>query len=460
LNRRQFVGGAAASAGLPAFIQAQGRLPRNVLLMIADDLGLHTGAYGDKTARTPNLDKLADEGVRFTNAFCTTASCSASRSVIHSGLFNHANGQYGHAHDFHHFAYLEPVRPVSSLLKDAGYRTGVIGKMHVNPISRFRWDLDSQGANRDVAGMADRTRSFIQSAQGSPWFLQLGYADPHRANVGFANRDYRNVTRNRFDPAKVSVPSFLPDNAATRSELAEYYESCNRLDQGIGMAMQVLRETGQLDNTLVIFMSDNGIPFPNAKTNMYDAGMRLPLIVRSPAQTRRGIVNGGLTSWVDIVPTILEWTGAKGPAYELHGRSLLPSLEAENPADRDHVYISHTFHELTMYYPIRGVRNRRFKYMRNLFPELQFPFSTDLWASETWQSIRKAGDRGMVGKRPVAKYLHRDPEELYDLNADPDEVANLAASTQHRATLEEMRAQVQQFRKNTKDPWLINDQYK
>jgi N-sulfoglucosamine sulfohydrolase len=186
MQRREFLMGLG---GAPSVL-GQSRVSKNVLLLIADDLGLHTGTYGDRTARTPNLDKLASEGVRFTNAYCTTASCSASRSVIHSGLHNHANGQYGHAHDFHHFAYLPPVRPVSSLLKDAGYRTGVIGKMHVNPIERFRWDLDSQAGGRDVMGMADRAKKFIADSGGKPWFLQMGYEDPHRAAKGFANTEY------------------------------------------------------------------------------------------------------------------------------------------------------------------------------------------------------------------------------------------------------------------------------
>jgi N-sulfoglucosamine sulfohydrolase len=428
--------------------------------MIADDLGLHTGAYGDTTARTPNLDKLAGEGVRFTNAFCTTASCSASRSVIHSGLHNHANGQFGHAHDFHHFAYHEHVRPVSSLLKDAGYRTGVIGKMHVSPIGRFRWDLDAQASDRDVQSMAVRAGDFIKAAGGSPWFLQIGYGDPHRADKGFANRDYPGVTPVKFDPAKVAVPSFLPDNAATRAEIAEYYEAGNRLDQGIGMVMQALQSAGQLDNTLVIFISDNGMPFPNAKTTTYDAGIHLPLIVRSPSQSRRGLVNSAMVSWADLTPTILEWTGAKGPDYTLHGHSFLDVLDQENPAGRDQVFFSHTFHEITMYYPVRGVRTRKYKYSRNLFPELSFPFSTDLYASASWQSIRKSGPNAKIGRRKISDYLHRPAEELYDISKDPDEVANLAQSPAHRETLEMLRAETHKFRERTGDPWLVNDTYK
>ena len=250
--------------------------------------------------------------------------------------------------------------------------------MHVNPIDRFKWDLDSQGANRNVQGMADRARTFIQASAGKPWFLQIGYGDPHRAGDGFANRDYPGVTRTKFDPAKVQVPSFLPDNAAARAEVAEYYEASNRCDQGVGMMLDLLKETGQVDSTLVIFISDNGMPFPNAKTNLYDAGARLPMIVQAPGQSARGLVNEGFISWTDITPTILDWAGARSPEYPLHGRSFLPILEQQNPTGWDQAFFSHTFHEVTMYYPIRGMRTKQFKYLRNLFSELEFPFASDL----------------------------------------------------------------------------------
>jgi N-sulfoglucosamine sulfohydrolase len=402
---------------------------------------------------------MASDGVRFTQGFCTTASCSASRSVILSGLHNHANGQYGHAHDVHNMSYLEFVRPFPRLLKDAGYSTGVIGKLHVNPGPRFGWDLDEQGGQRNVFGMAQKARQFLQSAGSTPWYLHVGYGDPHRAARGFANQDYPKVPRNRFDPAKIKVPSYLPDNPAVRGEVAEYYEAASRLDQGIGFMFDVLRETGQLDNTLVLFISDNGMPFANAKTNCYDAGLHLPLLVRSPAQSRRGLVNNAMVSWVDLAPTMLDWAGVKPPDYPLHGRSFLPILEQENPTGWDQVYFSHTFHEITMYYPVRGTRTRQYKYMRNLFPTLEFPHASDLWASSTWQSIMKQGDRAMVGRRPVGKYLHRPAEELYDISKDPDEIENLANASQHRATLEQMRAQVDRWRRETKDPWVINDNY-
>ncbi len=439
---------------------AQGRKPRNIVLLIADDLGLHTGAYGDKTAITPNLDRMAREGVRFNNGFCTTASCSASRSVILSGLQNHTNGHYGHAHAEHNFQYLPAIRPVPRLLKDAGYRNGLIGKFHVNPASSFGWDLLQEGGQRDVYAMSQKAKRFIEAGEGKPFYLHMGYGDPHRAGKGFANQDYQNVKRTWFDPAKVAVPSFLPDNAATRGEVAEYYEASNRLDQGVGMMFDVLKQTGQLDNTLVMFISDNGMPFPNAKTNCYDAGMHLPMIVRSPEQTKRGLVNEAMVSWVDIAPTFLEWAGAKGPPYPLQGRSLLPILEQQNPPGWDEVYFSHTFHEVTMYYPTRGIRTRRYKYMRNLFPELEFPHASDLWGSATWQSLLKAGESAKVGGRAVGQYLHRNGEELYEITKDPDELQNLAGSAQHAGVLAELRKKVHTWRAQTKDPWMILSQYK
>ncbi|MFN7924182.1 MAG: sulfatase [Bryobacteraceae bacterium] len=454
LTRRQF----AAAAAAPAFAQSR---PKNIVLLIADDLGLHTGAYGDSTARTPNLDKLAGEGVRFTNAFCTTASCSASRSVILSGLQNHSNGHYGHAHGEHNLHYLPSVKSTPELLRAAGYRTGIIAKLHVNPLGQFAWDLDAQReGGRDVKRVATLARQFFQADRDKPFYLHVGFTDPHRAGSGFANRDYAGVQRNRFDPAKVKVPSYLPDNAATRGEVAEYYEASNRLDQGVGMIMDALRETGQLDNTLVVFISDNGMPFANAKTNCYDAGLHLPMIVRAPGQAKRGLVNNAVVNWTCLLPTFLEWSGAKGPGYELHGRSVLPILEQENPVGWDESFFSHTFHEITMYYPMRGVRTRQFKYIRNLFPELEFPHASDLWESHTWQSILKAGETAMVGSRPVGQYLHRSGEELYDITKDPDEVANLAGKAEHGATLAGLRKKVHEWRARTKDPWMVLSRYK
>ena len=455
IPRRRFLAGSAGVAALQGVAQAQ-KPPRNVLLLIADDLGCFLPSYGDPNAVMPNIERLASEGTRFSNAYCTTASCSASRSVVLSGLYNHANGQYGHAQTEHHFSYLPKVVPFTRLLKNSGYNVGYIAKLHVAPEDRFGWDLADPMGSRDVWRMSQVAKKFIHDSGSKPWYLHCGFHDPHRSGDGFANRDWPNVKRLRLDPAKIKVPTWLPDNALTREDLVEYYEACNRFDQGIGFMLDVLRESGQADNTLVLVMSDHGAPFPNGKTTTYDQGIHVPLIVRSPEVHQRGVVNHAMTNWADIMPSILEWTGVKGPDYELHGRSWLPILGQTDPTGWDRVYFSHTFHEVIDYYPMRGVRTREYKYINNLFHQVTYPQATDLWASKTWQSVRKQGPQAMAGRRSAQAFLHRDAEELYDIRKDPDEVDNLAKSPEHQSVLKQLRADTLAFRERTDDFWSQN----
>jgi N-sulfoglucosamine sulfohydrolase len=454
IDRREFLGAGTAAMGAVR-IGTSNTKQRNVLLLIADDLGCCMPSHGDRNAVMPNIERLASEGVRFSNAYCTSPSCSASRSVVLSGRYNHATGRYGHAHAEHHFSYLSDVEPFPKTLKRNGYATGYIAKLHVAPEERFDWDLSDPIATRDVWAMSVSARKFIQQAGSKPWYLHCGFHDPHRAGKGFANKAYPHVNRLRLDPEKIVVPSYLPDNPETRAELVEYYEACNRFDQGVGMMLTVLHESGQADNTLVIVMSDHGPPFPNAKTNCYDAGLHVPLIVRRPELQGRGLVNEALTNWTDIAPSVLEWTGVS-PRQEMHGRSWIPVLGEKSPSDWDHVSFSHTFHEVIDYYPVRGIRTREFKYLHNLFPGLEYPHATDLWASATWQSMRRQGKIANLGKRPVLSYLHREREELYDLREDPDEVHNLAADPKFQSTLDQLRSQTAEFRIRTKDFWFTN----
>jgi N-sulfoglucosamine sulfohydrolase len=455
IDRRQFLTTGVAAAAASRDAGAQKKRAHNVLLLIADDLGCCTPSYGDKNAVMPNLERLASEGVRFSNAYCTSPSCSASRSVVLSGLYNHATGHYGHAHGPHHFSYLPEVEPFPLTLKHAGYKTGYIAKLHVAPEERFAWDLADPIATRDVWAMAQSADKFMRDAGENPWYLHCGFHDPHRAGKGFANKQYPQVTRLRLDPEKIVVPAYLPDNADVRAELVEYYEACNRFDQGVGMMLDVLKKNGQTENTLVIVMSDHGPPFPNAKTNCYDAGLHVPLFVRHPELGRRGTVNDALTNWTDIAPSILEWTGVDSK-QQLHGRSWIPILGNSSTPSWDRVFFSHTFHEVIDYYPVRGVRTRDFKYLHNLFPGLEYPHATDLWDSRTWQSMRRQGEAARLGERPVLSYLHRQREELYDLRNDPNEVHNLCDDPAHAHVLETLRGETLDFRKRTKDFWFAN----
>jgi N-sulfoglucosamine sulfohydrolase len=325
---------------------------RNVLLLIADDLGLDLGCYGNDKIRTPHLDALAKNGTRFTHGFATVSSCSPSRASLYTGLFTHTSGQYGLAHAVHNFHTFDNVKSLPRLLRDAGYRTGILGKIHVLPESVYPWEVTINqgiGNNRSVAEMAKQARRFISEAGDKPFCLVMGYSDPHRAAKGFGNdRTYPGVTETRYDPKDVRLPYFLPDVEDARKDLADYYQSASRLDQGIGFMLDALKATGHADDTLVIFLSDNGIPFPGAKTTLYDPGLNLPLIVSSPVQKKRGHANNAMASWVDVLPTILDWTGVKGPT-NLPGRSLLPILDQEKPEGWDVVYGSHQCHEVTMY---------------------------------------------------------------------------------------------------------------
>ena len=431
--------------------------PKNVVLVVADDLGRQLGCYGDPAARTPNIDALAAEGTRFDWAFCTTSSCSPSRSVILTGLHNHANGQYGLQHATHNFGTRSFVKSLPVLLEQAGWRTCSIGKVHVQPEDLYRFERfanDGIAGGRNPVRMAENAEKFIRESD-RPFFLYFCPTDPHRAQRGFANEAvYEGVKPVKFSPAEIPVPHYLPDRSEVRDELTEYYQSIARVDQGVGRLLAALKAAGHFDDTLILFLSDNGPPFPGAKTNLYDAGTRLPLIIRAPGQKNRGVVSQALVDWTDLAPTILDFAGIKLPAYGLSGRSLLPILEMSEPPGWDEIHQSHSFHEVTMYYPMRAVRTRKFRYILNLADPLPFPFASDLFDSPTWQAVLKRNDT-QYGSRTVDAYVHRPRHELYDLSADPQEAVNLANRPEYAGVLHELQENLRDWQKRTNDPWLI-----
>lgn len=449
---------------------------KNVLLIVSDDHGSdQLGCYGNSRIKTPNLDAMAAKGVRFTNAFAVAPSCSASRGSILTGLYPHQNGQFGHEHNWHHFSLLDWVETIPSLLKKNGYRTGLIGKLHVGSRSNldfdYRIDAKEIMGNRDAMKIAECSGGFFNQEKDKPFFLLVGYSDPHREDQGmtqmknvenfsgFANdKTYRGVTPVKYRPEHVHVPDYLPNIPEVREELADQYEAISRLDTGIGWVLDNLRKSGRDKDTLVIYISDNGIPFPGAKTTVYDSGTKVPMILNSPEITKGGIVNHAVISFIDLLPTILDWTGAKSPRYKLLGRSLRNILNESDDPTRNEVYCSHTFHEVTMFYPMRSLRTRRYRYILNLFPELVFPSATDLFVSRTWQGILK-GKLERMGKRNTRDYLYRPKEELYDIEKDPAESVNLAADVHYSEVLNQMRGKLRQMRAETDDYWLINDNY-
>ena len=423
--------------------------PRNVLLLISDDQGRDAGCYGNQDVHTPAIDKLASQGVRFTQAFAAVSSCSPSRAVIQTGMYNHANGQYGLAHEPHNQRTRHDVQSLPAILGKRGYVTGIVGKYHLYPDEAYPFDERvAPNAGRDPKILAARVRDFITSAGTTPFFLTVGFGDPHRAGGGFpkSKPDSGETT----EPTK--PPSFLPDLPEIRADYARYCESVNNLDRCVSAVMKVLDESPAASSTLVIFVSDNGIPFPGAKTNLYDAGILLPLILRGPGIKGPSSTCDTLVSWVDIAPTVLEWAGMDRPK-NMHGWSLLTAINDPVAFPRDTVFASHTFHEITMYYPMRCVRTQQYKLIWNLASELPFAMAGDIGESPSWKALL-ASPQALIHGRPLQAYLHRPRFELYDVTNDPDETRNLAEMPEHAETLLRLRNDLLTMMRETRDPWF------
>ncbi|MCB9950335.1 MAG: sulfatase [Planctomycetaceae bacterium] len=483
---------------------------RNIIFFVTDDESPTLGCYGDSVAASPNIDAIAADGTVFMRAFATTASCSASRSVIMSGLHNHMNGQYGHQHSYHKFGSFPDVASFAlpRVLTAAGYRTGHIGKYHVAPKTVYQFETYLNGNGRNAVAMADNCREFIMNQDDErPFFLYFGTADPHRGGGDdetselefkpnlFGNRpkrgSYEEVEEVFFDPAKVHVPEFLPDTPECREELAQYYQSCARIDQGVGRLMKILKEAGLYDKTLFVFTSDHGMAFPGGKTTVYEPGLRVPFVVRNPYEPKRGVVSTAMISHIDITPSLLDFaqgldakknrplnfkspkeiadndpTAPPGenrngghPFTKYHGKSWIPILGEPDATHWETVFASHTFHEIQMYYPMRVVRDDKYKLIWNIAHGLPYPFASDLWAASTWQAQYAKGKTAPYGTKSVGDYIFRPPFELYDMENDPHESENLALKSEYAKILEEYQAKLKQFQKEMNDPWVMKWEY-
>ncbi len=432
---------------------------RNVVLLISDNQNKDDcGCYGNDFVQTPNIDQLARQGVRFMDAFATTASCGPSRAVIYSGLQTHANGQYGHGHGIHTYTLSAKVKTIFSMLGDRGYHTALLGKQHTTHPDSYPFTFNRKVSGRDVTRIAAFAKEFIDEAGDEPFLLAIGYSDPHPTSIprpgwGIVRQD-ESVPVVEYDPADVIVPRYLPDRPEVREGIAGYYQEISRLDHGIGQVLKVLEETGKEKDTLVIFTSDHGSSEPGAMGNHYEPGIQIPMIVRHPDGIGKGTTNTALVTLADVTPTILDWTKTQGPGYPLHGRSFLPILDDPKPDGWGEVMLSHVCHEVTMYYPMRTIRNRQYKLIWNVDWRSEYPLPIDTLRRATWTETVRRGDP-TIGPRSVKKFLFRDQVELYDLQRDPDEVFNLADDPGHQATRRELSDRLTAWLEQTEDPWLV-----
>jgi N-sulfoglucosamine sulfohydrolase len=454
-------GAAAAQTGGSG---AAGRV--NVLLITADDLNYDSlGVTGSKVpAISPNIDRLASEGMRFEHAHVTAAVCQPSRSVLMTGRYPHRNGAMG----------FEPIRPdvptLQESLRAAGYLNGIMAKVgHLAPREKFCWDTVVQAeelANgRDPALYYKHAKAFFEKARDEkrPFFLMSNSQDPHRPFAGSAQEQARPRARQRaaagevrasriYKPDEVVVPGFLPDLPDIRVELAQYFTSVHRCDETVGQVLRALKESGQEDNTLVMFLSDNGMSFPYSKTNVYRASTRTPWIVRWPGKVKPGTVDKDhFISGIDFTPTILEAIGLK-PIDGVDGRSFVGLLRGEKQDNRGGVFTLFFQTAGKNDYPMRAFQTRKYIYIWNPWSDGKTVFKNEPQAGLTFKAMQEAAKNDPAVAARVKLFLYRVPEEFYDVEADPNALKNLIDDPALKDQVARFRFELSKHMTSTGDP--------
>ncbi|MBA4065625.1 MAG: heparan N-sulfatase [Isosphaera sp.] len=410
--------------------------PPNVVVVIADDMAAEDcGAYGHPKVRTPNLDRLARDGVRFDRAFLTCSSCSPSRASILTGRYPHQTG----AEQLHWPLPADQVM-VSTPLRKAGYWTAAAGKWHLGAAAKKQFDVVEEGGGK--GGNEGWVPLLRGRPKDKPFFVWLAATDPHRPyEPGAVAKPHA--------PADAVVPPYLPDPPAVRADLAAYYDEIARLDAHLGEVLDELDRQKVADDTVVVFLSDNGRPFPRCKTTVYDSGVRTPFVVRWPAKVKAGGVCGRLVSSVDLAPTVLGLAGLKpGPTFV--GKDFAPLLADPTKAVREFVFAERNWHDYEA--RIRAVRSERFKLVRNDYRDLPNTPPADAVRSPSFAELVRLRDADKLTpplRACFAKPLAR--EELYDVDADPHELADVSADPRHAAELGRLRAALAGWAKETDD---------
>ena len=430
----------------------------NILLIIADDLGLQLSCYGDTHIHTPHIDTLAASGTRFRTAYVTQSSCSPSRTSMFTGLYPHTHGHIGLAKP-HNPPLREEYRTqtLPALIKAAGYRTAIIGKQHVNPKSAIPFDLKinaelGPAGAREVRAMAEAADKFITADSSRPFCLVMAYVDPHHPYPTQVNGLPEQATR----PAEVPAWPFQQvEDKTLLGQAANYYSSVRRLDDGVGMLMDKLRASGKDRDTVIIFLGDNGPPFVRGKTTCYEAGLRTPFLLRWNGVTKPGLVSEAFVSSVDILPTVLDAVGLTVPPH-VQGRSLRAVGAGDDPGWRATLAGEFHQHGGRPFFPIRTIRDSRYKVVHNLLAgKLKNNVGID---GDAAVEVVKAAAYRDTPLRKAMDLMADPPEwELYDLAADPWEFRNLSADAAHAATLRRMQGLLRDWRAETRDPFLDPD---
>jgi arylsulfatase A-like enzyme len=402
----------------------------NILYIHSHDTGRYLQPYGHAIP-TPNLQRLAEEGVLFRQAFCAAPTCSPSRAALLTGQCAHSSGMLGLAH--RGFALRDPRQHLAATLRAAGYVTVLAGVQHVARGDGVRACGYDQIREEGQAA-EEFAREFLQGATPQPFFLDVGFNETHRAGTGF-NRDAV-----AGDGRYGRPPAPLPDLPAIRRDMADFQIAARRLDDKVGTVLDALEGAGLKENTLVISTTDHGLAFPGMKCSLTDHGIGVSLIMRGPGDFAGGAVCDAMVSHTDLFPTLCDLLGIDRPAW-LQGESLLPLVRGEAEEIHEEVFAEVTFH--AAFEPKRAVRTRRWKYIRHYddrgrpnLPNCDDSPSKDVWLAAGWRERETA------------------PEQLYDLLFDPHEACNMAGEARMTSVLAEMRGRLDRWMRATDDPML------
>jgi arylsulfatase A-like enzyme len=404
----------------------------NILYLHSHDTGRYIQPYGHQVP-TPNIQRLADQGMLFREAFCAAPTCSGSRACLLTGQWAHSNGMTGLAH--RGWTLNDYNQHIVHTLREAGYWSGLVGEQHLSVDPEILgYDHVADIDTTRVESVAPAAVALLRKHPAQPFFLSVGFFETHR--------EYFPSTSIR-DSLYSLPPNNLPDTPETRQDMASYKASARSLDQGVGAVLNALDEHDIADDTLVILTTDHGLAFPGAKATLTDRGIGVLLIMRGPGGFHGGRVSEALVSQIDLYPTICELVGLDCPDF-LQGRSILPVMRKEVDEVNDAIFAELTYH--AAYEPQRAIRTKRWKYVRR-FGERELPVlaniddgpTKDLFLAEGW------------GERPLAH------EALYDLLFDPAESHNLADEPSHRGVLAELQGRLEAWMRETDDPLLDGD---
>lgn len=414
----------------------------NLVVFLADDLGNDAAPWGDPNARTPNIAKLAASGVTFDRAFVASPACAPSRAALLTGLMPARNGA-----EANQKAPRQDVRKLPSYLKELGYEVVAFGKVsHYKQTGMYGFDHFEHDTFHDPDGVTSAIQWLKARKDKRPLAIFVGSNWPH---VPWPE------TTEGYQPSSLKLPPKTVDTQVTRDARARYYAAVSRLDKELGDTVATVDQVlGK--NTFVLFSSDHGAQWPFGKWNLYDTGTRVPMIVRWGGHVRPGTRTDAMVSWVDILPTLVDVGGGK-PSTEIDGKSFAPLLRGQMSfKGRSEIYTTHNNDGSINVYPMRSVRTDRWKYISNLHPEYVYTTHIDQWVKRVdsgkyFPSWREAAQKDPAAKAIVDSYYRRPAEELYDLQADPNEMHNLAGDPRHADVLKSLRSKLAAWRADQQD---------